>query len=55
MGVYFASSSLFVKAKGMIHRGKISVQSNLLKPYQNIKTSIVTLKAQLQYLKHNHK
>ena len=50
MGTYFAPSSLFTQALGVIHRGKVCIQSNPLKRYQNAKTSIATSKAQPQYL-----
>ena len=45
MGTYRAPSSLFTQAFGIIHRGKIHVQGNLLKRYQDVKTSIATSKA----------
>ena len=48
-------SSLFMQASGIIHSGKVHVQSNPLKHDQNVKASITTSKAQSQYLKHNHK
>ena len=54
MGTYFAPSSLFTQASGIIHRGKIRVQSNPLKRYHNVKTSIAKPKVQSQYLKHYH-
>ena len=54
-GTWFASSSFFTQISGIIHRGKIRVQSNPLKRYQSIKTSIAKSKAQSQYLQHNHK
>ena len=50
MGTYFAPSSLFTQALGVIHRGKVCIQSTPLKRYQNVKTSIATSKAQSQYL-----
>ena len=46
---------LYLRRSGIIHRGKIRVQNNTLKRYQNVKTSVATSKAQPQYLKHNHK
>ena len=54
MGIYFAPSSLLTQASVIIHRGTIRVQSNPLKRYHNVKTSIAKPKAQSQYLKHDH-
>ena len=47
--------SLFTQASGIIQCGKIRVQSNPLKRYQNVKASIAKSKAQSRYLKHNRK
>ena len=50
MGTYFGPCSLFTKTSGIIHRGKIRVQSNPLKRYGNIKASIAASNAQSRYL-----